>query len=175
MLTPIIRIHPRPLLVGTIQVIFFYRLHSLGFSFTVEHGLFLVHAPHERSESWRRTFDREAAAKLSLPAKGHHSERFAAILEQYQVAKEEINAKALQRRHPPRGGSTKRRLSLGLKKNQLGRWPVGAGTKLGKCSGGVTRTACTDALRDVMRHALWASMHALWYEYHPKRIDVVAR
>lgn len=166
--------------MDTIQVIFFYRLHSLGFSFTVEHGLFLVHAPHERSESWRRTFDRrtfdrESVAELSLPAKGHHSERFAAILEQYKVAKEEVNAEALQRRHPPRGGSTKRRFSLGLKKSQLGHWPVGAGPKLGKCSVGVTTTACTDGLRDAMRHALWASVHALWYEYHPKRIDVVAR
>ncbi|CAM9624252.1 unnamed protein product [Ectocarpus sp. 12 AP-2014] len=160
---------------GRNKVIFFYGLHSLGFSFTVEHGLFLVHAPHERSESWRRTFDREAVAELSLPAKGHHSERFAAILEQYKVAKGEINAEASQRRHPPRGGGTKRRFSLGLKKSQLGRWPVGAGPKLGKCSVGVTRTAFTDALRDAMRHALWASLHALWYEYHPKRIDVVAR
>lgn len=158
--------------VGLIfEVIFFYRLHTLGFSFIVSPELFLVHAPHERSDSWRRTFGREAVIPSSSPSKGPHSDRFAAILDLYRVAKEEIDAVALQRRGSqqflPHCGDKARRL-LSLSSDRLGCWRAEGPTKLCEYGGG-------DVMRDAIRQALLSSLHALWYEYHPKRIDVVTR
>ncbi|CAM9916290.1 unnamed protein product [Scytosiphon promiscuus] len=156
---------------GRNKVIFFYRLHALGFSFVVSPDLYLVHAPHERSNCWRRTFGREAVVASSSAAGGPRSERFAAILDLYRVAKEEIEAEASQRKDPQQGlsrrGGTARRL-LSLNRDRLGCWRAEGPTKL--CEYGDA-----NVVRDAMRHALLSSLHALWYEYRPKRIDVVAR
>ncbi|CAM9740232.1 unnamed protein product, partial [Hapterophycus canaliculatus] len=156
---------------GRNKVIFFYRLHALGFSFIVDPELFLIHAPHGRSDSWRRTFGSEAFIASSPPARGPHSKRFAAILHLYRVAKEEIEAQALQRREslqviPSRRGSASRLLSL--KRDRLGCWRAEGPTKLGEFGD-------RNGMQDAVRHALMSSLHALWYEYHPKRIDVTAR
>lgn len=164
-------------MANIVQVIFFYRLHALGFSFTVEPDLFLVHAPHARSESWRRTFGRQARAAASPQAAGVQSERFTSILERYRSAKAEIDAEALNKRQPARGfhrADMARRLLLGSSNRaRLGFWSMGGATRL-KELGGAFRT-CSHVMEDAMRHALFSSMHALWYEYHPKGVDVVAR
>lgn len=133
--------------------------------------LFLVHAPHEHSDSWRRTFGSEAFGASSSPTRGPRSERFAAILDLYRVAKEEIDAHALQRRDPQqvpprRDGSARRLLSLSW--GRLGSWHAEGPTKPGEYGEG-------NSMRDAIRHALMSSLHALWYEYYPKRIEVVAR
>lgn len=166
-----------PVCVG--QVIFFYRLHALGFSFTVEPDLFLVHAPHKRSDSWCNTFGHQAGATPSSPVTGHHSKRFAAILELYEIAKAEIEAEAVARRLPRRDGhreGTVRRLLLGSShRTRLGSWRADGVARLGELGGAFRTARYCDVEADAIRHALFTSMHALWYDYYPKGVVVVAR
>lgn len=164
-------------MVYVLQVIFFYQLHALGFSFTVEPDLFLVHAPHARSDSWRGTFGAQARAKPSAQPPGVRSERFTSILEQYKIAKTEIDEEAWKRRYPTQGrhrADMPRRFLLGSSNRaRLGSWSVEGAAKLREL-GGAFR-ACGEVVEDAMRHAVFSSMHALWYKYHPKGVDVVAR
>lgn len=146
-----------------LQVIFFYRLHALGFSFTVEPGLFLVHAPHLPSDSWRRTFGRDAAV---MPA-GSHSERFTAILEQYELVKAEIGLEVAERRNPRQ----RRGWGKMLNKKTLGSWSAEGVARLGEFQCATQTLVRTD----LMRHALFSSLHALWYEYQPRNVDTVTR
>lgn len=143
----------------------------------MEPDLFLVHAPHARSDSWHRTFGRQAGAASSPRAAGGHSERFTSILEQYRVAKAEIDAEALERRHPTqsyRRADVTRRFLLGSSNRaRLGSWSSEGAKKLMEL-GGAFRT-CSDVMKDAMQHALLSSMHALWYDYHPKGVRVVDR
>lgn len=146
----------------------------------MEPDLFLVHAPHERSESWRRTFGRDAVTAPSLPAWTPHSERFAAILDQYRVAKAEVDVEASERRHPRQGRRRSCRTMKGSllgtsNRNVLGSWSAEGRAKLREHGGAFATAVCSEVLRDTLRHALLSSMHALWYEYHPKSVDVVAR
>lgn len=140
--------------------------------------LFLVHSPHLPSDSWDRTFGHLASP--ATPLSGTHSERFAAILGRYEAAKIEIDAEAADRRCPEtHGRGVRNRKSLQLKRNTLGLWSSTSST-------GATRvrrlyTSSDDATRpkamrtERMTHALRSTIHALWYEYHPKAVGVVAR
>ncbi len=160
-----------------VQVIFFYRLHALGFSFTVEPDLFLVHAPHKRSDSWCRTFGRQARAVPSPTDTGDHSKRFTAILERYQIAKAEIDAEAVARRQPRRDGHREaimRRLGS-PHRTRLGSWSAGGMARLGELGHALRTAKCYDVKEDAIRHALFSTMHALWYNYYPKGVVVVAR
>lgn len=148
------------------QVIFFYRLHALGFSFTVEPDLFLVHAPHLPSESWQSTLGCDAG----VTAGRGYSERFAAVLDLYNMAKTEIDVKAEERRRSrtARGDAI---TTLPTKTKALGRWSKEGALKIRDLRSAMQAPTCTGE----MRHALWSSMHTLWYEYHLKRVEVVKR
>lgn len=165
-------------MVYILQVIFFYRLHALGFSFVVEPDLFLVHAPHARSDSWRRTFYGQAGANIPSPqAAGAHSERFTSILEQYRIARTEIDEESSKRTYPTQGwhraGMSRKFLLGSSNRARLGSWSMEGATKLRELGGAFK--ACGNVMEDAMRHATLSSMHALWYEYHPKAVNVVAR
>lgn len=162
------------------QVIFFYRLHALGFSFTVEPDLFLVHAPHKRSDSWCRTFGRQARPTIpSPPDTEDHSKRFTTILERYAIAKAEIDAEAVARRQPRGDGhreATMRRLLLGSPhRTRLGSWSADGMARLGELGHALRTAKYYDVKEDAVRHALFSTMHALWYNYYPKGVVVVAR
>lgn len=148
----------------------------------VDPELFLVHSPHLPSDSWDRTFGQLASSSPSAaPMSGTQSERFAAILSQYKVAKVDIDAETMERRCPAqthgRGGRRNNKL-LRLKRKTLGRWSS-EGARREACrlyyGNDVVMNANTAMRTDWMRHALSSTMHALWYEYHPKPVVVVTR
>ncbi|CAM9139585.1 unnamed protein product [Discosporangium mesarthrocarpum] len=149
---------------GRNKVIFFFHLYALGFRFTVHPDLYLVHFPHAKSESWRRTFE---------DGQG----RLADILALYAHARAEIVSELTLKAPPPTGGlglgkgwgGGKKRCRKYGPTRGLGYWSEEGQRRLRSLSG------TDDGQPKGVRQALLANMHVVWFKYEPKPVKVIHR